>query len=634
MNSIKLFVLTLLFFTIYKTTAQVTAPSNSINSTDYLGTNSSSVFKDVIFRRGGIFAGQISQGSLVDYGDVSIGINSFEKALGVTRGCVMIGAAAGKNNLKTINPINVSFGAGNTYIGSRAGMGKGTTVSNAFNDVFIGAESGINITSGINNVFVGTASGAFNEVGSESVLIGHQAGYSTNASGNVYVGNRSGVYATGQHNTYLGFNTGYKSVIPILANSGSDNTFLGYQCGATMTTGFNNTFVGKVILPSVAATSLLAGNTTSNTIILATGNGALFNDSGSQRLYIHSNGNAGFDIGNNNIPQNRLEINSTGPGAVANTLGLRFRNFPSASVTNPTSKVLSVNAQGDVILVDDKEAVGGTITAVACSNPVNFVTKFSAVNNEITCSQIFDNGTSVGIGTSIGVDPTLGFGYSSSGATGIVKLDVQGVTRTAGFFITSDKKFKKDIKPIESSLEKVLTLDGKTYNWRNEEFKDKNFGNELQYGFLAQEVQKVIPSLVIQSENGDLAMNYIGLIPVLIEAMKEQQTQINELKFQITDNFRTQNQDLLQFANTKIISVSPNPSDDEILISVNIDKEVTAAQLQVHDINGTVVSLLNLKERATNISKSLQKDNFGKGIYIVSLVINGKSIDTKKIIFN
>ncbi len=635
MNSIKLFVLTLLFFTIYKTTAQVTAPSNSISSTDYLGTNSSSVFKDVIFRRGGIFAGQISQGSLVDYGDVSIGINSFEKALGVTRGCVMIGAAAGKNNLKTIDPTNISLGAGNTYVGSRAGMGKGTTVSNAVNDVFIGAESGINITSGINNVFVGTASGAFNEVGSESVLIGHQAGYSTNASGNVYVGNRSGGYATGQHNTYLGFNTGFKSVIPILANSGSDNTFLGYQCGATMTTGFNNTFVGKVILPSLAATSLLAGNTTSNTIILATGNGALFNDSGNQRLYIHSNGNTGIDIGNNNIPQNRLEVNST--GAVDNTLGLRFKNFANSNTNtltaDATPKVLSVNAQGDVILVDDKMSVGNVALPASCAT-VNFVPKATGANGNLGCSQIFDNGTSVGIGTSIGVDQTIGFGYSSGGATGIVKLDVQGVTRTAGFFITSDRKFKKDIKPIESSLEKVLALDGRTYNWRNEEFKDKNFGNELQYGFLAQEVQKVIPSLVIQSENGDLAMNYIGLIPVLIEAMKEQQTQINELKSQISDNFKSQNQDLLQFANTKIISVTPNPSNDVISISVNIDSEVTTAQLQVHDINGAVLSILNLKERATNVTKTLQKDNFGKGIYIVSLVINGKSIDTKKIIFN
>ena len=46
------------------------------------------------------------------------------------------------------------------------------------------------------------------------------------------------------------------------------------------------------------------------------------------------------------------------------------------------------------------------------------------------------------------------------------------------------------------------------------------------------------------------------------------------------------------------------------------------------------MSSLNIKERANDITKSLQKDNFGSGTYIISLFVNGKSLDTKKIIFN
>jgi hypothetical protein len=129
-------------------------------------------------------------------------------------------------------------------------------------------------------------------------------------------------------------------------------------------------------------------------------------------------------------------------------------------------------------------------------------------------------------------------------------------------------------------------------------------------------------------------MNYIELIPVLIEAIKEQQTQINDLKTQISDNFKAQNQDLIELTNTKIISVSPNPSNDMITVSFNVEKLVQSAKLQVHDLNGNVISSLNINDRENNISRTLQKDNFGKGIYIVSLVINGKSIDTKKIVFN
>ena len=47
-----------------------------------------------------------------------------------------------------------------------------------------------------------------------------------------------------------------------------------------------------------------------------------------------------------------------------------------------------------------------------------------------------------------------------------------------------------------------------------------------------------------------------------------------------------------------------------------------------------VLSSLNVNERGTNLSKSFQKDNFGTGVYVVSLMINGKSIDAKRIIFN
>jgi trimeric autotransporter adhesin len=397
-------------------------------------------------------------------------------------------------------------------------------------------------------------------------------------------------------------------------------------------TGMNNTFVGYVQLPAADATSLNAGQNTNNTIILADGYAqGVGYSSGRQRLYIHSNGNTGLDIGNNNIPQNRLVVNST--GSVEGTLGLRFNNYSNTSITNPTEKVLSINAQGDVILVDDKQGVSGGLTS-ACVQ-TNFLPKNIDTSGNLTCSQIFDNGTSVGIG-STGPFTFTGTNAGQIGAsfTGTLTLDVAGGARATGFYASSDKKFKKDIKPIDNSLDKIMALQGKTYNWRKEEFKDKNFSNELQYGLLAQEVQKVIPSLVIQSENGDLAMNYIGLIPVLIEAMKEQQTQINELKSQLSENFKTQNQDLLQFTTTKIISVSPNPSDDVITISINIEKDVATASLQVHDINGVLLNNLNLKERTSNITKTLQKDNYGKGIYIVSLIVNGKSIDTKKIIFN
>tara|TARA_B100001094_G_scaffold326076_1_gene381562 strand:+ start:1225 stop:2817 length:1593 start_codon:yes stop_codon:yes gene_type:complete len=91
--------------------------------------------------------------------------------------------------------------------------------------------------------------------------------------------------------------------------------------------------------------------------------------------------------------------------------------------------------------------------------------------------------------------------------------------------LTSDIKLKKNITSIKDSLNKILSLEGKTYEW-----KDKTKPGK-QYGLIAQDVEKIIPELVNQGETKYL--NYTGIIPVLIEAIKDQQKQIDELKSKI-----------------------------------------------------------------------------------------------------
>ena len=89
----------------------------------------------------------------------------------------------------------------------------------------------------------------------------------------------------------------------------------------------------------------------------------------------------------------------------------------------------------------------------------------------------------------------------------------------------SDARLKTNIQPLTSCLQNLQQLSGYTYNW-----KDNTRDNDLQIGVLAQEVQKIYPQLVKTSVDGTLSVNYSGLVPVLIEGMKEQQKQIDELK--------------------------------------------------------------------------------------------------------
>ncbi len=88
---------------------------------------------------------------------------------------------------------------------------------------------------------------------------------------------------------------------------------------------------------------------------------------------------------------------------------------------------------------------------------------------------------------------------------------------------------------MKGALEKVSNLQGVTYNWRSDEFKDRNFSNELNIGIIAQEVEKVVPEVVQTSKDGYKSVEYSELVPLSIEAIKEQQETIATLSAKIKE---------------------------------------------------------------------------------------------------
>lgn len=99
----------------------------------------------------------------------------------------------------------------------------------------------------------------------------------------------------------------------------------------------------------------------------------------------------------------------------------------------------------------------------------------------------------------------------------------------------SDIRLKKDIHPLENSLDKVLNLQGVSFTWNKEVSSYVGRIRENDIGFIAQEVEKVIPELITETTVSDLDysiknVDYDRLIPVLVEAIKEQQQQIEDLK--------------------------------------------------------------------------------------------------------
>jgi hypothetical protein len=99
-------------------------------------------------------------------------------------------------------------------------------------------------------------------------------------------------------------------------------------------------------------------------------------------------------------------------------------------------------------------------------------------------------------------------------------------------YYSSDKRLKENITPIQNPIEKLLKLSGNTFKWSAEYYATQNqqLVKEFDVGVVAQEVQDVLPEAVHERDNGLLAVDYTKLIPLLIECIKAQQVEINELK--------------------------------------------------------------------------------------------------------
>jgi len=91
----------------------------------------------------------------------------------------------------------------------------------------------------------------------------------------------------------------------------------------------------------------------------------------------------------------------------------------------------------------------------------------------------------------------------------------------------SDIRLKENIKPIKSALDKAMKLQGVTFDWK----ENNNVLNiKEDVGFIAQDVQKVMPELVRENKDGMLSMRHQGITPILLEAIKELKAEIEELK--------------------------------------------------------------------------------------------------------
>jgi len=140
-----------------------------------------------------------------------------------------------------------------------------------------------------------------------------------------------------------------------------------------------------------------------------------------------------------------------------------------------------------------------------------------------------------------GVTETNGIAILENGNVGIginaptTKLYVNGDITANSIAGTSDLRYKTNVRSITSPLEKVKSLRGVYFNWDQKSFPDKNFSDNTELGFIAQEVEKVLPEVVSKDKTPEeyRSVKYDKVVALLVEAIKEQQKQIDSLKSQV-----------------------------------------------------------------------------------------------------
>lgn len=234
----------------------------------------------------------------------------------------------------------------------------------------------------------------------------------------------------------------------------------------------------------------------------------------------------------------------------------------------------------------------------------------------------------------------------------------------AGTISSSDQRLKKNIATLTSNTFVDLSqLNAISYLYKTrQELKAEGiiptdtsttteaesiYINKTHYGFIAQDVQQILPELVYEREDGILGIDYLGFIPLIIETIKQQNAKINNLEFQLADccNSSSGNNELKMGTNesntssedsespktARLYQNTPNPFTTKTQIKCYIPDNVKTAQLNIYNMQGTQLKKQPIS-RTGEINVEISAYELTAGMYLYALIVDGKEIDVKRMI--
>ena len=176
----------------------------------------------------------------------------------------------------------------------------------------------------------------------------------------------------------------------------------------------------------------------------------------------------------------------------------------------------------------------GTAGSILINNDVaNLIPKLGgngAITGSNTLKETFNSGSILESIGDVLISGSLNVGFSA------LQNRTKGRISAANdvvAFATSDINYKENVIEIPNALDKIDKIRGVEFDWislTDEEKVDHHSNEGHDVGVIAQEIEKVLPEIVTERENGSKAVRYEKIVALLIQAIKEQQIQINQLK--------------------------------------------------------------------------------------------------------
>lgn len=250
--------------------------------------------------------------------------------------------------------------------------------------------------------------------------------------------------------------------------------------------------------------------------------------------------------------------------------------------------------------------------------------------------------------TNYGTAPVLKPSWSNSARIGLSSNKIWVTYSTYLYYDYlidfSDINIKENIRSIESPLDAIRQVTGIQYDLKRDYFSDspEEKIDELveegknKYGVVAQELKEVLPDLVVYNEEAKLyGVNYVEMIPILVEAIKEQQMQIEELQATVGSGEALKGAAVTSSSPDPESSIlfqnAPNPFTEETSINYSLDKSIVSATLFIYDMSGKQLRSFDLHDRGDSRINIIGGE-LDAGMYLYSMVADGLLIGTKQML--